>query len=108
MEHKFIEKRGNIIIVAIDLPAAVSAGIQIRLISKYYNLFNLDIQKIRKYIGKLKINKKNNVSYRLLKHKIKEFNLSNLKNKKSLSNEVAKSAFKIAKDKKIRNIIHKF
>ena len=35
-------------------------------------------------------------------------NLNDLKNKSLLSNNVAQSASKIAKDKKIRNIVHKF
>ena len=65
-------------------------------------------KKIIGILEKLKLTKKITFSYRLLKYKIKELYLSNLKNKTLLSNEVAKSASKIAKDKKIRNIIHKF
>ena len=103
-----MKKRKNIITVAIDSPAAAGAGTQAKLISKYYNLFYLDTGKIYRYIGNLKINKKIKFSYKLVKNKIKVLNLNNLKDKALLSNEVAQSASKIAKDKKIRNIVHKF
>ena len=103
-----MKRRKNIITVAIDSPAAAGAGTQAKLISKYYNLFYLDTGKIYRYIGKLKINKKIKFSYRLVKNKIKVLNLNSLKDKSLLSNEVAKSASKIAKDKKIRSIVHKF
>ena len=103
-----MKKRKNIITVAIDSPAAAGAGTQAKLISKYYNLFYLDTGKIYRYIGKLKINKKIKFSYKLVKNKIKLLNLNNLKDKTLLSNEVAESASKIAKDKKIRNIVKKF
>ena len=103
-----MKRRKNIITVAIDSPAAAGAGTQAKLISEYYNLFYLDTGKIYRYIGKLKINKKIKFSYRLVKNKIKVLNLNNLKDKSLLSNDVAQSASKIAKDKKIRNIVHKF
>ena len=103
-----MKRRKNIITVAIDSPAAAGAGTQAKLISKYYNLFYLDTGKIYRYIGKLKINKKIRFSYRLVKDKIKKLNLNNLKDKTLLSNEVAQSASEIAKNKKIRNIVHKF
>ena len=103
-----MKRRKNIITVAIDSPAAAGAGTQAKLISKYYNLFYLDTGKIYRYIGKLKINKKIKFSYRLVKNKIKVLNLNSLKDKSLLSNEVAQSASKIAKDKKIRSIVHRF
>ena len=103
-----MKRRKNIITVAIDSPAAAGAGTQAKLISKYYNLFYLDTGKIYRYIGKLKINKKVKFSYSLVENKIKLLNLNNLKDKTLLSNEVAQSASNIAKDKKIRNIVHKF
>ena len=103
-----MKRRKNIITVAIDSPAAAGAGTQAKLISKYYNLFYLDTGKIYRYIGKLKINKKIKFSYRLVKNKIKVLNLNSLKDRSLLSNEVAQSASKIAKDKKIRSIVHRF
>ena len=103
-----MKRRKNIITVAIDSSAAAGAGTQAKLISEYYNLFYLDTGKIYRYIGKLKINKKIKFSYRLVKNKIKVLNLNSLKDKSLLSNEVAQSASKIAKDKKIRSIVHRF
>ena len=103
-----MKKRKNIITVAIDSPAAAGAGTQAKLISKHYNLFYLDTGKIYRYIGNLKLKFGNKFSYNLVEHKISTLNLKKLKNKSLLSNEVAVSASKIARDKKIRSIVHKF
>ena len=103
-----MNKRKNIITVAIDSPAAAGAGTQAKLISKHYNLFYLDTGKIYRYIGLLKLDKNKKFSYNLVKGKIRNLDLKHLKNKNLLSNEVAICASKIAKDKKIRSIVHKF
>mgnify|MGYP001448370433 CR=1 FL=1 len=103
-----MKKRKNIITVAIDSPAAAGAGTQAKLISKYYNLFYLDTGKIYRYIGNLKLNNSQSFSHNFIKKKIKNLKLSYLNNKTLLSNEIAISASKIAKDKKIRDIVHKF
>ena len=44
----------------------------------------------------------------MVRKKIKNLNINSLKNKQLLSDKVAVSASIIAKDKKIRNIVHKF
>ena len=103
-----MKKRKNIITVAIDSPAAAGAGTQAKLISERYNLFYLDTGKIYRYIGNLKLKFDTKFSHSLVRHKINNLKLRQLKNKSLLSNEVALSASKIAKDKKIRNIVHKF
>ena len=103
-----MKKRKNIITVAIDSPAAAGAGTQAKLISKHYKLFYLDTGKIYRYIGDLKLKFGNKFTYNLVKHRIETLNLKKLKNKSLLSNEVALSASKIARDKKIRSIVHKF
>ena len=103
-----MKKRKNIITVAIDSPAAAGAGTQAKLISKHYKLFYLDTGKIYRYIGNLKLKFGNKFTYNLVKHRIETLNLKKLKNKSLLSNEVALSASKIARDKKIRSIVHKF
>ena len=103
-----MKKKKNIITVAIDSPAAAGAGTQAKLISKHYKLFYLDTGKIYRFIGKLKLENKDKFNYRMIKSKIKNMNISNLKDKELLSNEVAISASIIAKDKKIRDIVHKF
>ena len=101
-------RRKNIITVAIDSPAAAGAGTQAKLISKHYNLFYLDTGKIYRYIGNLKLKFGTKFSYNLVEHRINTLNFKKLKNKSLLSNEVALSASKIAKKKKIRSIVHKF
>jgi cytidylate kinase len=103
-----LKRRKNIITVAIDSPAAAGAGTQAKLISKHYNLFYLDTGKIYRYIGNLKLKFGTKFSYNLVEHRINTLNLKKLKNKSLLSNEVALSASKIAKRKKIRSIVHKF
>ena len=103
-----MKKRKNIITVAIDSPAAAGAGTQAKLICKHYNLYYLDTGKIYRYIGKLKLNNKRKFSYLYVKNKIEKLKISYLKNKMLLNNEVATAASEIAKDKKIRNIVHKF
>jgi cytidylate kinase len=101
-------KNKNFITVAIDSPAAAGAGTQAKLISEHYNLFYLDTGKIYRYIGKLKLINERNFSYKLVEKRINNIKLSNLKDKQLLSNEIAISASKVAKDKKIREIVHKF
>jgi cytidylate kinase len=101
-------KNKNFITVAIDSPAAAGAGTQAKLIAEHYNLFYLDTGKIYRYIGKLKLINDRNFSYKLVQKKINNIKLSDLKDKKLLSNEIAISASKVAKDKKIREIVHKF
>ena len=103
-----MKKKRNIITVAIDSPAAAGAGTQAKLISKHYKLFYLDTGKIYRFIGKLKLENKDKFNYRMVKRKIKNIKMANLKSKELLSNEVAISASIIAKDKKIRDIVHKF
>jgi len=103
-----LKRRKNIITVAIDSPAAAGAGTQAKLISKHYNLFYLDTGKIYRYIGNLKLKFGTKFSYNLVEHRINTLNFKKLKNKSLLSNEVALSASKIAKKKKIRSIVHKF
>ena len=103
-----MKKRKDIINVAIDSPAAAGAGTQAKLISKNYNLFYLDTGKIYRYIGKLKLDNKKRFNYNFVKRKISNIKFGYLKNKSLLSNEVALSAAEIAKDKNIRNIVHKF
>ena len=103
-----MKKRKNIITVAIDSPAAAGAGTQAKLISKHYNLFYLDTGKIYRYIGKLKLDKKEKFTHSLVRKKVINLKINNLKDKSLLLNEVAISASIIAKNKKIRDIVHKF
>ena len=103
-----MKKRKNIITVAIDSPAAAGAGTQAKLISQHYNLYHLDTGKIYRFIGFLRLKNQKNLSYALVKRKIKKMKIKILKNKNLLSDDVAVSASIVAKDKKIRAIVHQF
>ena len=98
----------NLIQVAIDSPAAAGAGTQAKLIAKHYKLFHLDTGKIYRFIGKLKIKNRNKFNYILIKKKMKKFKINNLSDKSLLSNKVAMEASIVAKDPKIRKIVHNF
>ena len=99
--NKFIQ-------VAIDSPAAAGAGTQAKLIAKNYNLFHLDTGKIYRFIGKLKIQHKKKFNYKLVKKKIRNLRIQELKRTNLLSNKIAVEASIVAKDRKIRKIIHNF
>ena len=101
-------KNKKLITVAIDSPAAAGAGTQSKLIAKHYNLFYLDTGKIYRYVGMLRIKFKSNFNYDLVEKKINNLKIKFLSNKNLLTDEVAISASIIAKNKKIRNIVHNF
>ena len=103
-----MKKRKNIITVAIDSPAAAGAGTQAKMISRHYNLFYLDTGKCYRFIGYLKLNNFKKFSYNFIKKKISKLKMKDLRNKKLLTDEVAITASILAKDKKIRNIVHHF
>ncbi len=103
-----MKKRGKIITIAIDSPAAAGAGTQAKLIAKEYKLLYLDTGKIYRLVGKLKINNKKKFDYNFLKRKINKLNLKDLNSKKLLSDNIAVEASVVAKDKNIRNIVKKF
>ena len=103
-----MKKRKNIITVAIDSPAAAGGGTQAKLIAKHYKLQHLDTGRIYRLIGKLKLDNPKKFNYYLIRKTIKNLNMKILNNKSLLSNKVAVSASIVAKNKKIRNIVHKF
>ena len=103
-----MKKRKKIITVAIDSPAAAGAGTQAKLIAKHYNLYYLDTGKIYRYIGFLRLKNKKKFSHALVKRKIRIIKMKNLKTKNLLSDNVAISASIIAKNKKVRDMVHKF
>ena len=94
--------------VAIDSPAAAGAGTQAKLISKNYNLFYLDTGKIYRLIGLYKLKNNKSFNYLNIKKIISKIKIKDLKNKKLLTNQVGIVASIIAKDSKIRKIVHNF
>ena len=94
--------------VAIDSPAAAGAGTQAKLIAKHYNLFYLDTGKIYRLIANLKLKNPKKFTYLYIKKKVKNLKIKDLQNKELLSDEVGICASTIAKNKKIRNLVHDF
>ena len=101
-------KRKNIIKIAIDSPAAAGAGTQAKLISKHYNLLQLDTGRIYRYVAYIQITEPEKFNNKYLRKKIKNLKMSFLHDKKLLSDEVATVASLIAKDKKIRKLVYAF
>ncbi len=101
-------KKKKFITVAIDSEASAGGGTQAKLISKHYNLYYLDTGKIYRYIAYLKKKNHKKFSYNFLKKKIKSLKISKLKNKILLSEEIGLIASQIAKQIKIRKLVHKF
>ena len=101
-------KKRKLITVAIDSPAAAGAGTQAKLIAKNYNLIHLDTGRIYRFIGKIYLDAPKKFSYNYLKKKIKNLKIIDLKNKNLLSDKVATAASIVAKEKKIRSLVHKF
>ena len=101
-------KRSNILKVTIDSPAAAGAGTQAKLIGKHYNLLVLDTGRIYRYVANIKINEPTKFNYKYIKKKIDKLKMKDLQNKKLSSDKVATIASIIAKDKKIRKLVHAF
>ncbi len=101
-------KRKNIIKIAIDSPAAAGAGTQAKLISKHYNLLQLDTGRVYRYVANIKITEPKKFNYKYLRKKIDKLKTKDLQNKKLLSDKVATIASFIAKDRKIRKLVHAF
>tara|TARA_A100001011_G_scaffold222741_1_gene230707 strand:+ start:418 stop:1074 length:657 start_codon:yes stop_codon:yes gene_type:complete len=101
-------KRKNILKIAIDSPAAAGAGTQAKLISKHYNLLQLDTGRVYRYVANIKITKPTKYNYKYIKKKIDKLKIKDLHDKKLSSDKVATVASIIAKDKKIRKLVHAF
>ncbi len=101
-------KRKNILKVAIDSPAAAGAGTQAKLISKHYNLLQLDTGRIYRYIANIKLTHPKKFNFMYLKKKVNKLKPQDLKDKKLLSDKVATVASVVAKEKKIRKLVHTF
>ncbi len=103
-----MKKRGDILKVTIDSPAAAGAGTQAKLISKHYNLMWLDTGRVYRYVANIKITEPTRFNYKYIKKKIDRLKMKDLQNKKLSSDKVATVASIIAKDKKIRKLVHAF
>ena len=103
-----MKKRRNIIKITIDSPAAAGAGTQAKLIGKHYNLLVLDTGRIYRFVANIKLTEPSKYNYKYIKKKIDKLKMKDLRNKKLSSDKVATVASIIAKDKKIRKLVHTF
>ena len=103
-----MKKRSDILKVTIDSPAAAGAGTQAKLIGKHFNLITLDTGRVYRYVANIKITEPTKFNYKYIKKKIDKLKMKDLKNTKLLSDKVATVASIIAKDKKIRKLVHAF
>jgi len=94
--------------IAIDSPAAAGAGTVAKAISKYFNLLYLDTGKIYRFIAFLKIKFPQKYSYKFIKKKIESLKLKDLEKKVLLNDDIGTIASIIAKDKKVRKLVHNF
>ena len=103
-----MKRRRDILKISIDSPAAAGAGTQAKLISKHYNLLWLDTGRVYRYVANIKITEPKKFNYKFIKKKIDKLKVKDLRNKNLSSDKVAIAASIIAKDKKIRQLVHAF
>ncbi len=101
-------KKLKILKVAIDSEASAGGGTQAKLISNQYNLFYLDTGKIYRLIALYKIENPKKFKISFVKKKMKMIKMKQLKNKRLLSEKVGIVASEIARNYKIRKIVHNF
>ena len=94
--------------IAIDSPAAAGAGTVAKKICKHYNLLYLDTGKIYRYLAYQKIKNPKIFSHNFIKNSVKNLKASDLSKKNLIKDEIGVEASKIAKDKIIRKLVHKF
>ena len=103
-----INKRKDIIKIAIDSPAAAGAGTISKALSRHYNLFYLDTGKIYRFLAFLKINNQKKFNLSFVKKKIKKLRIKDMENAKLISDKVGLEASIIAKNKSIRKLVHNY
>ena len=103
-----MRKKKKFIKIAIDSPAAAGAGTLAKNISKHYNLLYVDTGKAYRVLAMYKINNPKKFNMNFAKKKIKNLKVKDLNKKKLLSNEIGTEASILAKQKSIRNLVHKF
>ena len=103
-----MKKRKGLIKIAIDSPAAAGAGTQAKLIAKHYNLLHLDTGRCYRYVANIKISNPSRYNFKYIKEKISKLRIKDLQNKILLTDKVATVASIIAKDKKIRKLVHSY
>ena len=103
-----MKRRRDILKISIDSPAAAGAWTQAKLISNLYYLLWLDTGRVYRYGATIKITEPKKFNYKFIKKKIDKLRMKDLRNKNLSSDKVAIAASIIAKDKKIRRLVHAF
>ncbi len=103
-----MRKKKKFIKIAIDSPAAAGAGTLAKNISKHYNLLYVDTGKAYRVLAMYKIDNPKKFNMNFAKKKIKNLKVKDLNKKKLLSNKIGTEASILAKQKSIRNLVHKF
>ena len=94
--------------IAIDSPAAAGAGTLAKKIAKHYNLLYVDTGKAYRILAMHKINNPKKFNINFAKKKIQNLKIKDLNKKNLLSNKIGTEASILAKQKSIRNLVHKF
>ena len=94
--------------IAIDSPAAAGAGTLAKKIAKHYNLLYVDTGKAYRILAMHKINNPKRFNINFAKKKIQNLKIKDLSKKNLLSNKIGTEASILAKQKSIRNLVHKF
>ena len=103
-----MKSKKKIIKIAIDSPAAAGAGTVAKKISKYFNLLYLDTGKIYRILALYKSKNNDKFNYTFIRKKIRRLTIKDLQNKNLLNDKIGIEASIIAKNKKIRQIVHNF
>ena len=103
-----MKNKKKFIKIAIDSPAAAGAGTLAKKIAKHYNLLYVDTGKAYRILAMHKINNPKRFNINFAKKKIQNLKIKDLSKKNLLSNEIGTEASVLAKQKSIRNLVHKF
>ena len=101
-------RKKKFIKIAIDSPAAAGAGTLAKNIAKHYNLLYVDTGKAYRILAMHKINNPKKFNINFAKKKIENLKIKDLSKKNLLSNKIGTEASILAKQKSIRNLVHKF
>ena len=103
-----MKKKKKFIQIAIDSPAAAGAGTLAKSLAKHYNLLYVDTGKAYRLLAMHKINNPKKFNLAFAKKKIWNLKIKDLSKKSLLSNKIGIEASILAKQKSIRNLVHKF
>ena len=103
-----MKNKKKFIKIAIDSPAAAGAGTIAKSIAKHYNLLYVDTGKAYRILAMYKINNPKKFNINFAKKKVQKLKIKDLSKKNLLSNKIGTEASVLAKQKSIRNLVHKF